>query len=368
MEDSTMHCAVCGASIAERQAATLLSDPARELEQVKEHFDTKWGPSRFTTELGIDELPATNAGKGFFTADDDGRRVTPCSSDESVAGADRYYIPVHNYCLALAKRILASRHGRICSMRQLWKVLRTRCLSSVASGRAEPLARIDAPDGYHLPPREADADEYDGWCTADAWDIPDLTAGVLAQMTPSNPSLDDASSSSSSSAGFRARFERLPQELKDHVLSFVFTEHHFPPDCTRLMPQTAWMDLLMQAQLVPYLWDLRRDEVEKKVAEGRARGVEWDFELLVRRLCQSRSAANGASLSSMPDGLRNRQRIWELVEAMHIGDFLPLTTSASPSGAPDAGRPPAAIPRYWDEEGTLQYPLVWMRRLAGAGA
>ncbi|KAL0261904.1 hypothetical protein SLS55_003337 [Diplodia seriata] len=295
---------------APQQAATLLSDPARELEQLAEHFHTKWGPPRFTTELGIDELPATNAGWCFFNTDD-GRRVVACSSNESVAESDRYYIPVHNYCLSLAKRILASGRGRTCNVRQLWKVLRTRY----------------------------------------AWDIPDLTSGVLAQMAPSTPSLDDGDPQA---AEFRARFERLPQEMKDHILSFVFAEQHFPPDCTRLIPQTAWMDLLMQGQIVPYLWDLRRDEVEKKVAEGRDRGIEWDFELLVRRLCQSQSMADGAPLSSMPCGLRNRQRIWKLVEDMYVGDFLPKGT------LPESRRP-AAIPRYWDEEGALQYPLVWIR-------
>ncbi|KKY22113.1 hypothetical protein UCDDS831_g03950 [Diplodia seriata] len=327
-----MHCAVCGASIAEHQAATLLSDPARELEQLAEHFHTKWGSPRFTTELGIDELPATNAGWCFFSTDD-GRRVVACSSNESVAESDRYYIPVHNYCLSLTKRILASGRGRTCNVRQLWKVLRTRCLSSAASGRTEPLATIDAPNDYHLPPRDADAEGESGddhlpyWCAADAWDIPDLTSGVLAQMAPSTPSLDDGDPQA---ADFRARFERLPQEMKDHILSFVFAEQHFPPDCTRLIPQTAWMDLLMQGQIVPYLWDLRRDEVEKKVAEGRDRGIEWDFELLVRRLCQSQSMADGAPLSSMPCGLRNRQRIWKLVE--DIIAHIILALQAQPRG------------------------------------
>ncbi|KAB2572189.1 hypothetical protein DBV05_g9170 [Lasiodiplodia theobromae] len=343
-----IHCAICGAPTAKHQPATLLSDPARELEVVIEHFATKWGPSRFTTGRAIDELRVANAGRCFFTTnddDDEGRRATAYASDDTVPGADRYYIPVHDYCLSLTKRILASGHGRVRTMRQLWKVLRTRCLATVASGRTEPLAGTDAPDDYHLPPRADDESREDRWCTADAWDVPDLTAGVLAQMTPSRPpSLDGRQ------AEFRARFERLPQEMQDHILSFVFTEQHFPPDCTYLIPQGAWMNLLLQGQVVPYLWDLDRDEVEKKVAEGRERGVEWDFELLVRRLCQARSMADGAPLASMPAGLRNRQRVWKLVQDMYVGDFLPETPAA------------AAIPRYWDEDGNLQYPLVWIRR------
>lgn len=163
-------------------------------------------------------------------------------------------------------------------------------------------------------------------------------------MTPSQPPSPDGRQ-----AEFRARFERLPQEMQDHILSFVFTEQHFPPDCTYLIPQGAWMNLLLQGQVVPYLWDLDRDQVEKKVAEGRERGVEWDFELLVRRLCQARSMADGAPLAGMPAGLRNRQRVWKLVQDMYVGDFVPETAAA-------------AIPRYWDEDGSLQYPLVWIRR------
>ncbi|GME52794.1 factor for adipocyte protein [Neofusicoccum parvum] len=144
-DERTMCCAICGGPIRADDTATLLSDPARELEHVEEHYATKWGRCKFTTDLDIDACTATNAGGAFFVIRDDGRRATAC------APSDRYYIPAHGSCLHLADRVLRSHHGHMASMRQLWKVLRMRCLASVADGRPEPLARVGAPDNYCLP-------------------------------------------------------------------------------------------------------------------------------------------------------------------------------------------------------------------------
>lgn len=259
-------------------------------------------------------------------------------------------------------------------MRQLWKVLRMRCLASSANGQQDPLRRIDAPDNYHLPSSSAGAQSKDmdeQWVSrrialqkedlvltertqyaAGAWNIPNLTAGLVAQLQPVR------SHAAQSQSAFRARFEQLPQEMQDHILSSVFSEPEFSSQCTKLVPQSVWMDMLLNDRIIPFLWDLDREALERKIAEGQKMGVEWDFELLVRQLCQTAFNESSSCLAGMPAGLRNRRRIWKLLGEMYVGDYLP----EAPSPASSPMGQPAAIPRYWNEEGDLQHPLVWMRR------
>lgn len=349
-----MCCAICGSAFSQQDSTILIHDDARELEHVQEHYATKWGPCGFTTNRGINEAPATyESGPNFITQN--GRRVTACCSAESAIEVDQYRIPVHNYCLDLAKYALRSRHSRLSSMRQLWKVLRMRCLASSANGQQDPLRRIDAPDNYHLPSSSAGAQSKDmdeQWYAADAWNIPNLTAGLVAQLQPVR------SHAAQSQSAFRARFEKLPQEMQDHILSSVFSEPEFSSQCTKLVPQSVWMDMLLDDRIIPFLWDLDRETLERKVAEGQKMGVEWDFELLVRQLCQTAFNESSSCLAGMPAGLHNRRRIWKLLGEMYVGDYLP----EAPSPASSLMGQPAAIPRYWNEEGDLQHPLVWMRR------
>lgn len=51
----------------------------------------------------------------------------------------------------------------------------------------------------------------------------------------------------------------------------------------------------------------------------------------------------------VPNGLRNRRRIWQLVEGMFVGDVLPVARG---------GRPQPTMPKYWDEDGEPVYPIL----------
>ncbi len=46
----------------------------------------------------------------------------------------------------------------------------------------------------------------------------------------------------------------------------------------------------------------------------------WDWELLVRQLAQVEAFEEGNLMPSMPLGLRNRRRIWRLVDEARPGD------------------------------------------------
>lgn len=116
------------------------------------------------------------------------------------------------------------------------------------------------------------------------------------------------------------------------------------------------MTLLLQERMIPFLWDLDRGYVEYKLGEKDFRGdIEWDFELLIRRLCHFDCREDVDALAGIPNGLRNRQRIWTLVTGMYVGDGY--------HGRKDGlsgNHQRASVPRYWDELGEPQHPLVWM--------
>jgi hypothetical protein len=94
----------------------------------------------------------------------------------------------------------------------------------------------------------------------------------------------------------------------------------------------------MNGSLLLYLWDIDRDFLDDRDMPA----IRWDYERLVRQLAQAGiwefwskfppttflnrqgsshyySTDNGPSLS----GIRNRRRIWRLVEEMYVRDVKP---------------------------------------------
>jgi hypothetical protein len=83
---------------------------------------------------------------------------------------------------------------------------------------------------------------------------------------------------------------------------------------------------------VPYLWDLDAQKFREKLATKTEYG--WDMELLIRQISQIGFAEYcGGSIKlgpgqykkrfpggDVPQGLRNRYRIWKLVEDMKVDD------------------------------------------------
>jgi hypothetical protein len=81
--------------------------------------------------------------------------------------------------------------------------------------------------------------------------------------------------------------------------------------CTRLMAQEHWFRGLSKGHLLPLLWDV----------DVRSYDKAWDYELLVRQLAQEEFLdVASKSRKDVPPGLRNRCRIWKLLEEMYIGD------------------------------------------------
>ena len=67
----------------------------------------------------------------------------------------------------------------------------------------------------------------------------------------------------------------------------------------------------MEGSVLPWLSNLDAEAVREKEESS---STVWNWELLVRQLAQSTIHEPGKVLENLPMGLRNRRRIWRLVE------------------------------------------------------
>ena len=85
-------------------------------------------------------------------------------------------------------------------------------------------------------------------------------------------------------------------------------------DCTALSSPNVWCEALTSGYF-PWLWDLEPAIIAHKEA-SKPLEQEWNWELLVRQLAQADLHEPKAVLEDLPIGLRNRRRIWRIVEDM----------------------------------------------------
>lgn len=190
--------------------------------------------------------------------------------------------------------------------------------------------------------------------------MPDLTSRIVSNAETLVPK-----SAEPSVRAFHELFLSLPQELRDRVIMFMGSSEGLSTQCTGLLPQETWLNILLGGRYLPFLWDLDVPAIEKFCEAKASEGVEINWELLVRKLSMGvwinwkHHEILEAQLElfcypnlDVPDGLRNRRRIWQLVEEMYVGDVLPVARSWV-----DSKQIPT-MPRYWDEYGDRVYPVI----------
>jgi hypothetical protein len=100
----------------------------------------------------------------------------------------------------------------------------------------------------------------------------------------------------------------------------------------RTLSPSTWREMLFSGRVLPWLWDLdatllksqRLGSLGKEKAYD-ANGV-WDWELLVRELAQVDIFSDGELMANIQYGLRNRRRIWRLVDVARMNDWINPTS------------------------------------------
>ncbi|ORY55514.1 uncharacterized protein BCR38DRAFT_125512 [Pseudomassariella vexata] len=164
--------------------------------------------------------------------------------------------------------------------------------------------------------------------------IPDLTAKIVAylQKMPENYDWNDYPEK----VEFRSRWEKLAPELQDILCLALQPFRNAPLRGTRFHLSTWWRDQLLGGFIIPWLWDLNKDELEKShpALFDPETEQDWDWERLVRELSRNKAFTAQGLLGSLEikqkNGLMNRRRLWKLLRNTRLG-HLPVTVSAQPS-------------------------------------
>jgi hypothetical protein len=151
--------------------------------------------------------------------------------------------------------------------------------------------------------------------------IPGLTQEILSYLRPLPPSLQGQSALS-------LELEALPTELQDMIYKNLHPFINPEQTCTRCLPSRLWRALLFNWQILPWLWDLDISALQSCPVTSNAADVPtfeaeevWDWERLVRTLAQVEVFEPGHPLEHAPLRLRNRRRIWRLLEEAEDEDI-----------------------------------------------
>lgn len=165
--------------------------------------------------------------------------------------------------------------------------------------------------------------------------IPNLTREVLAFLRPlpTEPSPEFDRSSRHLLGG---QVSQLPVELQDMIYDQLHPFVNPSLECTRQISADIWRSLLFDGRLFPWLWDLDPSMLQGPshtyADEGNGSynnqnlpsyGASnfWDWERLVRELAQVEVFESGNLMEHAPLGLRNRRRIWRLLDEARVDDI-----------------------------------------------
>ncbi|KAH7237868.1 hypothetical protein B0J15DRAFT_538423 [Fusarium solani] len=298
----------------------------------------------------------------YFRLGQDPYRVLAYADDSSDV-----LLPLHENCLSILRRALEWRdelapepHEPFPSLVGVYKAL----CAQFARNRAESRRIAEATGFYGTGDymnygMEFDHDycgarefwAFEGWMQtrANEWycndpvNIPGLLIFVLGLLTETTPeagravgnanerpesaAVTGAPSLQATSCPF---LEGLPFEIMSLIVSFLPTSSILSlRQCSKALAsrlranQQFWRIQLLRGSAIPFLWDLggldkRPRAPEEQDGDKLARPIEsgcWDWKGLAKALVRSNAImkADETSLASAPWGLRNRCRIWTLV-------------------------------------------------------
>ncbi|KAE8395808.1 hypothetical protein BDV23DRAFT_144852 [Aspergillus alliaceus] len=315
------------------------------------HYEKDWDIASLADHdlplevLGIDEIEIYGVHYGERLSRLEPRRYGEHSSKLVHDLYTEYpYVTVHSECLDMMRRLVEHRQvllnagasvgpKRPMTLSQFYEVFEQR-LTRVLDGYPYGLKgapyprRVVEPHWYYF--RDTNLFHNVAWAFGEqkAYEyemapspIPELTQEILSYLQPLPPS-------SQGQSGLSLKLEALPTELQDMIYKSLHPFINPEQTCTRSLPPRLWRDLLFNRQILPWLWDLdisalqscpvASDSVDVPTFE--AEGV-WDWERLVRTLAQVRVFEPGQPLEHAPLRLRNRRRVWRLLEEAEDEDI-----------------------------------------------
>jgi hypothetical protein len=114
---------------------------------------------------------------------------------------------------------------------------------------------------------------------------------------------------------------QLPTEGIDVICQHLQPFQNPSLQCSRDLAPGLWRELLFDQGLLPWLWDLDSSLLQSRKSDILPfYDVEnaWDWELLVRQLAQTDVFESGKLMEHAPLALRNRRRIWRLVDEARV--------------------------------------------------
>ncbi|KAH7141485.1 hypothetical protein B0J13DRAFT_556918 [Dactylonectria estremocensis] len=250
-----------------------------------------------------------------------------------------WYLGIHSACEDIAKLVIRrSREARIRSMGDLWMILDQRCTKTDSEHFFGTSFLPEIPENlpgeplelslsrYYLPfdaipGDQADARDFYEWYEDDPLFIPDLTRRIISNLQKYEPTAETVAQSVK-------EFEELPQEVKDNILHRLL-DQPLALDCTYSIPAYHWKQAFLN---IPFLWDLDKSKVDKEILKAKLAGIEWDWEKITRQLmtpvtiCDQSDDGDPIPWNydqvglTVPHGLNNRRRIWQILEEMYPND------------------------------------------------
>jgi len=327
-ENGLAACTICGAPFnrpeqqtpAQRWTSRAILTSDETLDFTQTSLD-EVSPSLLSRDRAITRLPATVLAHTYFKVTDGDRKGQVVAANQS----DGYfhaelYLPMHEACLDLVDRFIEAGYtapppmaGRW-TMSKVWDVVRLRLEVEEGDenryGGIEGVEQVSEPHNYYL--REHGGPAFQ-WYDRDSLNDPSTILGYTsALLQHSRVPPGSGLPPNDAVKRLRQEFERLPQELQDRIIDQTKPLSGTARTCNRALGPFVWRRMLSDASLVPFLWDIDTSVLMQ--------GPELDYELLVRQLAQPDVFDVGQPLQDVPLGLRNRRRIWRVLESMRAGD------------------------------------------------
>ncbi|KAL6913871.1 hypothetical protein FSST1_011631 [Fusarium sambucinum] len=255
----------------------------------------------------------------------------------------RWYLCLHAACETLARKATNTPASEIKTVADLWMTLDRRCVKAPDEGTLVPLCLPHVPNNkpgepielgaerYHIPwqaicTEESVLDDWSQeWWNYNPLDIPHLTEALVSNLERVEPS--------STHKQFNTSLNNLPPKIKETITSFLI-EGCTSLECTYLMPQSRWKDIMFQ---IPFLRDLEKDIIEAKEQEAVSGSFEWNWEKLAKQVLSEvpifvsdddddddDELENPWSYQTVgltvPLGFTNRRRIWQILVDMYPND------------------------------------------------